>query len=494
LVSQNRSDLSRGNEPGLKREFITRKNNNMKKITLIYAVLMVLLFSCQKNTEKLATQQEITTSANPNTGQGHLQQTKTFSSEGVESWITMQLNMLRVPLPAGTSAPPSERCQAYCGITLYESVLPGMPAYQSLYGQLTSFPEMPSAEPGKAYHWAASANAALAEINRLLFPATAQVNKDAMNHLEDSLRLVYSNEADAATLHRSIVFGKEVATRVFAWASTDGFFNVNPPYVPPPPTAAMPWLWVPTATLPSPPNPPGTPAPAANPYAYQRRLLVPGVSNGTSLAPPPVYSTTVGSDFWNMAKDVYDKKNNPTPDQQASAIYYRDAPGYPGGGHFISVLLQTIHKAKPMLDVAALAYAKIGIAQIDATIITFTNKYIFNLVRPVTYIKQHIDPNWSTLFPTPNHPEFPSAHATIGSAVTTMLTDVFGPNFQLTLHTYDYMNLPPRSYNSFEEMGIEMSNSRVYGGIHYQATCDKSRVQGIKVAENILGTVKFLKE
>ena len=147
-----------------------------------------------------------------------------------------------------------------------------------------------------------------------------------------------------------------------------------------------------------------------------------------------------------------------------------------------------------MLDIAALAYSKVGIAQIDATIICFTNKYNFNLLRPVTYIKQTIDPGWATLIPTPNHPEFPSAHSTIGSAVTSMLTDVFGNNFQITLHTYDYIPLPSRSYNSFEELNTEMANSRVFGGIHYQLTCDKSSVQGKKVAQNILSTVHFLKE
>ena len=470
----------------------------MKKISLLISALMVLLFSCQKNIDKQPSQENLTPVANQNKVQnkdhGHLQQTNTFSSDVVESWIAMQLDMLRVPLPAGASAPTSERCQAYCGIALYEAVVPGMPAYQSLYGQLTDFPVMPSTEPGKAYHWAASANAALAEMNRKLFPGTSQGYKDAMTHLEDSLRGLYATEVDAATLERSVAFGKDVASRVSAWAATDGFFNVNPPYVTPPPTSAMPWLWVPTAFLPSPPNPPGTPAPAINPYAYQRRLVVPGVANGTALAPPPAYSTVVGSAFWNMAKDVYDKKNNATADQQASAIYYRDAPGYPGGGHFISILGQTINKAKPMLDVAALAYAKIGIAQIDATIICFTNKYNFNLVRPVTYIQQNINPAWATLIPTPNHPEFPSGHATINAAVTTMLANVFGDNFQLTLHTYDYMSLPPRSFNSFEEMSIEMANSRVFGGIHYQATCDKSRVQGKKVSQNILATVHFLKE
>ncbi|MEO6220614.1 MAG: hypothetical protein ABIO81_09320 [Ginsengibacter sp.] len=41
-------------------------------------------------------------------------------------------------------------------------------------------------------------------------------------------------------------------------------------------------------------------------------------------------------------------------------------------------------------------------------------------------------------------------------------------------------------------MGKEMSDSRVFGGIHYQASCDKGIEQGKKVAQNILRKVKFL--
>jgi hypothetical protein len=77
-----------------------------------------------------------------------------------------------------------------------------------------------------------------------------------------------------------------------------------------------------------------------------------------------------------------------------------------------------------------------------------------------------------------------------------MLTDVLGDNFQFTLNTYSYLtpSLPDRSYNSFHEMAKEMSDSRVFGGIHYQASCDKGILLGEKVGQNILGKVKFLKE
>ena len=101
--------------------------------------------------------------------------------------------------------------------------------------------------------------------------------------------------------------------------------------------------------------------------------------------------------------------------------------------------------------------------------------------------------SWNALFNTPGHPEFPSAHAVNSAAIATMLTDVLGDNFQFTLNTYDYLGLPARSYNSFHEMAKEMSDSRVFGGIHYQASCDKGIWQGEKVAQNILNRVKFLK-
>jgi len=447
---------------------------------LLLVCISIFIFSaCQKLVDKPATQEEIASGGNQKKDQGHLKQTKTFSSDVVVSWLNMQLQMLKVPLPAGTAGHPTDRCQAYCGVALYESVVPGMPAYQSLYGQLTDFPEMPSTEPGKGYHWAASANAALAEMNRRLFPATANVNKTAMTNLENSWQAVYASETDAVTLQRSIAFGKEVATRVFAWAATDGSANVNPPYVPP----VGPGLWVPTS-----------PTPAVNPYAYQRRLLVQGSAAGTTLVSPPLFSIVPGSPFYNMVKEVYDVSLTLTADQKAMADYFKDVPGYTPGGTYVALMTQALEITKPMLDMAALTYVKVGLAQHDAGIILFTHKYQFNTIRPVTYIRAYIDPAWSTYIPTPNHPEFPSGHSTTGGAVLDMMSKIFGEDFHITLHTYDYLNYPSRSYTSFTQLSNEISDSRLYGGLHYRATLDKSTEQGKKVAQNIINTVKFLKE
>lgn len=452
----------------------------MKKLSLA-TLLLLFLFSCQKNVEKQATpNEEIPTSAN--SGQGHLQQTKTYSSDVIIRWLNKQLDLLRVPLAPGAGSQAADRALAYCGIAAYEAVVPGMPAYQSLTNQLNKFPSMPVTEPGKAYHWAASANAALAEMNRKLFPAASTANKASIDDLENTLKTFYAGETDAATLTRSIAFGKEVATRVYAWAATDGSANVNPPYVPP----VGPGLWVST--------PPNFPA-AVNPYISQRRQMVAGSYDGAAPAPPPPYSTDPSSEFYAMVKNVYDKSLTLTPEQTAMAIYHRDAPGYPGGGTFSAILSQVIVKAGCKLDVAALAYAKMGIGAFEALEFAFINKYTYNLVRPITYIRDVMGhATWNALFNTPGHPEFPAAHATSGGVVATMLTDVFGENFSFTLNHYDYIGLAVRNYQSFDELGLEMGNSRVFAGIHYQPSVDKGLLMSRKVCNNILGKLKFLKE
>jgi hypothetical protein len=483
-------------------------NGFAPKWLLALSLSLFIFISCQKETKHFPVQQENSlaqsdTLGNGNNGEngvnnGHLRQTNTFSSDVIVRWLNMELDMLRVPLAPGTTAPAANRAMAYCGIAAYEAVMPGMPAYQSLSGQLNDFPSMPETEPGKAYHWAASANAALAEMNRKLFSGTSVPNKIKMDTLESTLRAIYANETDPATLQRSIQFGKEVASSVAKWASLDGSGNANGPYVPGPEFIG-PAFWVQSVGAPNQPNflfttPPNNPQ-ATNPYAYQLRLITPDVTNGTALEPPPAYSTTPGSPFYEMVKDVYDKSQALTHADSAMALYHRDAPGYPGGGHFVAILSQVLVKAGSMLDVAALAYAKTGIASFDATTICFVNKYTYNLVRPINYIRTTLQHGtWNALFATPGHPEFPSAHAVNATAIAAMLTDVLGTNFQFTINSYSYLGLPARSYNSFYEMSKEMADSRVLAGIHYQASCDKGRWLGEKVAQNILNTIHFLKE
>lgn len=408
---------------------------------------------------------------------------KHFSSEVPVKWLNLQLRLTKVP-PGVAGANP-QRLLAYCGIALYESVMEGMPSYQTLSRQLTDMPAMPKAQNGKDYHWPTCANAALAFMNRNLLAAAPDASKASIDSLENALNEVFKTQTSSSTFERSAAYGKAIAQLVFDWSKTDGALNVNPPYTPPGTLAgAPPGLWVPF---------PSTAVPVM-PYAGTWRLLVKGSHEGSEPAPPPAYSTSSSSDYYAMAKDVYDVSQSLTPEQTAIALYYRDVPGYPGGGHYISILAQVFVKANASLDMAALAYSKSGIAMFDALIACWKTKYTVNLERPVQSIRGVVGQTaWLPLFNAPAHPEFPSAHSNQAEALQIMLSSVFGNRFEFTNHTYDYLGMAPRHYDSFSQMAEEIGISRLYAGIHYRASVEKGGKQGNKIAKNILQNLRFKK-
>ena len=282
-------------------------------IALTTFIVALFISSCQKQVDKpYQPKPEESTAANENAEHGHLIQAKEYSSEVVLKWMQMQLRVIRTT--AGLAPATNSRLFAYSGVALYESVVPGMPAYQTLHGQLTNMPAMPSTENGKAYHWAASANAALASINKQSFPTTSSANKASMDSLENALNSVYQTEVNASTFDRSVDFGKAVAQLIFQWSTSDGSATVWPAYTPP----VGPGLWA--STFPNFPT-------ASTPYWGRNRLFVTGSLNNSDPALPPAYSTNPSSAYYNMMKEVYDISQTLTGSQWSQAFYYRDPPG-----------------------------------------------------------------------------------------------------------------------------------------------------------------------
>ena len=448
----------------------------MKKIILPAMVIsMFLLPSCEKLIDIIKDH------GDDHHGQQKL--AKHFSSEVPVKWLNLQLRLTKVP-PGVAGANP-QRLLAYCGIAFYESIMEGMPSYQTLSRQLTDMPNMPKTQHGKDYHWATCANAALAFMSRNLLAAAPDASKASIDSLENALNEVFKTQTSSSTFERSAAYGKAIAQLIFDWSKTDGALNVNPPYTPPGTLpGAPPGLWIPF---------PSTAVPVL-PYAGTWRLLVKGSNQGSEPSPPPAYSTNPSSAYYAMAKDVYDVSQSLTSEQTAIALYYRDVPGYPGGGHYISILAQVLEKANASLDVAALAYAKSGIAILDALIACWKTKYTVNLERPVQSVRGILGhTTWQPLFNTPAHPEFASGHSNQAGALEIMLSNEFGNKFAFTNHTYDYLGMAPRHYHSFSHMTEEIGISRLYGGIHYRASCEKGRKQGKKIAANILWKLKFKK-
>ena len=153
---------------------------------------------------------------------------------------------------------------------------------------------------------------------------------------------------------------------------------------------------------------------------------------------------------------------------------------------------QVLKQTNSHLDKAALAYAITGTCISDASISCWKTKYTYNLVRPITYIRNVMGyTTWNPVLTTPAHPEYSSAHAVVSAATADAFTVLFGNIGSFTDHTYDYLGFAPRTFNSFRDIGIDAGNSRLYAGIHYQPSINTGLIQGRKVTANILERMGF---
>lgn len=460
-----------------------------KKILNALALLafVFILFSCNKEQPG----REAAESIGEKSGKGHLQQTKTFSCDVLKRWLTVQTNMLYRPSGNPFGFNPS-RYMAYCGVAVYEAVMPGMPAYRSLHGQLTDMPAMPQTQPGYAYHWPTSAHAALSSLTRKFYsPVTTAYNAAAVNQLETELSNQYRSEAGEEVFNRSWAFGLRVADSIYNWAQKDNIYWPTTPYTLP---VYFPGMWQPESGAP------------ANPYWGFNRLVVPG-SLSNVVSPVLQYSTDPSSAYYRDMHEVYTVSQNLTHTQKKIARYFNDAnPGLPAGAHYVSTVKQVLEQFDPTLDKAALTYVQVGITMLDASTGSFRYKYLYLKERPFQFIRTHIvpgaSPAWQPYLPTPAFPDFPSNHAIFSSSIVYVLNQLYGSNVPFSDASYEGVmmdlgngpeNLGTRHYANFNAMEEEISMSRLYGGIHYRYSCDEGRKQGRKTAQNILNSVRFLK-
>lgn len=404
-----------------------------------------------------------------------------FSADVAVQWFDLSLQLVRET--PGFSPPVASRAFGYMGVALYESVVGGLPEYRSLEGQLDGLSAVPRPRAGEDYYWPAAANAALAEIMRDLFPAVSEENGAAIAALEATLAQPEATGVGAAARARSAELGRAVAGAVFEWSKTDGgheafLRNFPTDYVPP----TGPGNWVST--------PPGFQR-ALQPYWGNNRPFALGAGDQCDPGPPPPYSEDVQSDFYREAMDVYDTSASLTEEQRTIALFWGDDPGTTATppGHSISILTQTLQLERASLALAAESYAKVGMAVADAFISCWNAKFEYNLLRPVTYIQQLIDPIWTPLLNTPPFPEYTSGHSVQSGAAAQVMTDIFGA-VAFTDHTHDERGLAPRTFSSFFDAAEEAAISRLFGGIHYLSAIEVGSEQGKCVGSRV-STLRF---
>jgi hypothetical protein len=390
-----------------------------------------------------------------------------YTAEVPLRWFELALELVRTT--PGFSPPVASRAFGYAGVTLYEALVPGMPGGRSLAGQLNELGRPPG-PADRAYHWPTVANRALASILRSLFPTAVEESAAAIDDLERRFASSAQAVLPLGVYRRSFARGEEAAADVFGWSTTDGgheaFLRNFPPYTPP----SGPGLWVRT--------PPGF-SPALQPYWGANRPFVLPSGAACAPVPPPAYSDVIGSRFYAEANECYQATGNLTAEQEAIARFWSDDPGQTASppGHSISILSQVTTMLDLSLARAAEAYAKVGIAVVEAFIACWNTKYRDNLLRPVTYIRNLIDPAWTPLLVTPPFPEYTSGHSVQSGAAAQVLTDLFG-DVAFVDRTHEGRGLPGRSFQSFREAAEEAAVSRLYGGIHFRAAIERGLEQG----------------
>jgi len=160
------------------------------------------------------------------------------------------------------------------------------------------------------------------------------------------------------------------------------------------------------------------------------------------------------------------------------------------GGHWVGISRIACEQTDASMMKTAETYAMVTIALADAFISCWDEKYRSKLLRPETFINEHIDEDWVPLLQTPPFPEHTSGHSVISTAAGETLTKLYGDNFSYTDDVEVEYGLAERSFGSFREAYQEAAVSRLYGGIHYMPAIEYGVEQGKQVGDYILANLE----
>ncbi len=394
--------------------------------------------------------------------------------EVLRKWYSLSLLLIR---HTPTYSPPvASRSLAYIGVVSYEAVASGSAKLQSLDGQLNGLSSLPTREAGQSYDDVAVMQAALSTTITTLFANTGPSGQQAIKKLADDLDAkVAASQAQAEARQRSISYGRALATHIIAWSKTDGGDVIE--------NMGFPWTykltpgpahWVPTNPLSRQQQVPLLPN-----WGNNRPFAMP-VELACTLPPPPAYSEDKASDFYREAMEVYTTSKSLTPEQKAIAFFWADdAMATPTpAGHWDSIVLQIADADKLPIEKLVDILMRMNVAMADAFIGGWHEKYRHDLLRPITYIKRVIDPDWMPFILTPPFPEYPSGHSVQSSAASKVLATVLGEPYPFSDKTREKDGAVPRQFTGFVAAAKEAGISRLYGGIHFRSGIERGYEQG----------------
>ncbi len=389
-----------------------------------------------------------------------------LSADEIIVWNNVLLNAVRTN---SMSPLPTSRVSAAMNTAMYDAVNSIARTHQPYHVNMT-------ADPGTSRQ-AAAAQAAHRVLSGMVPASQASYNAALANSL--------SSVPDGAGKTAGIALGNTVGTAILALRANDGASAVVP-YTPG--SASGDWR----------PTPPANAAAAAPQWGS----ITPWASSPTQFRNPdgpPALDSPEFTAAFNQVKEI-GSATSATRTQVQSDIAQYWAGGATGTstppGHWNKIAQTVAESQGNTLEKNARLFALVGIAQADALIACWDNKYHYNDWRPVTAIRAAetdgnpdtvADPNWSSYITTPNHPSYLSGHSSVSGASGAVLAKLFGDNISFTAST-EGVSVPDRTFTSFSHASQEAADSRLYGGIHWKYDNEDGLALGRAVGQHVFAT------
>jgi hypothetical protein len=193
------------------------------------------------------------------------------------------------------------------------------------------------------------------------------------------------------------------------------------------------------------------------------------------LAPPPALTSHAYAKAYNEVMTVGGVNSTERPQDRADVakFYAVSTPNLVFG----QAARQVSQQQQRSLSENARALALISMAINDSLVAAFFNKYHYNLWRPETAIragdtdsnpKTEPDPNFVPFIVTPCFPSYPSNHGAGSNAAAEVLRRLYGEAGHSITISNPADPITVLQYTSFSQITDDISDARVYGGIHFR--------------------------
>ncbi|HYG28052.1 MAG TPA: vanadium-dependent haloperoxidase, partial [Caulobacteraceae bacterium] len=238
----------------------------------------------------------------------------------------------------------------------------------------------------------------------------------------------------------------------------------------------------------------GTALPQIEPYMMTFKPWVIKSAEALRPPPPPALTSEVWARDYEEVRRLGSKTSIERTPHQTIMARYRQA-------FEIMPTMRLIADGEGRSQVQnARMFARYQLAFDDAVLAMAAAKFHYNFWRPITAIRNGEadgnpatpqDPAWVPLLGTPGFPEYPCGHCAVAGAIGEIMETETGPAPRggVRVGSQAIPLSVTQILPSWDRWTQEVSDSRIYGGVHYRFSNDAGEEIGRKAARAVADTV-----